>query len=259
VTDRRVDPDPAIAQTDTPGQIAWAHADLLASPAGARDRQLLLGEAVSILGSRQRHSYVRAAKDGYIGFVDGLSIGFPTAPTHLVTAPATHAYTEPSIKSADLMTLSFGARITATAQTEAFVETAHGHIPKAAITEIPVPRIDRITTARLFLGTPYLWGGNTRAGMDCSGLIQAACLAAHIPCPGDSDQQERALGTPVADDTYEAGDVLFWKGHVALVTSNRMMIHANAHHMQVVEEAIAPALIRIKANGGGPLTAHKRL
>lgn len=257
MTDRRVTPDPARVTTDTPGQIAWPHVDLLAHPAGPRDRQLLLGEAVTILGSNQQHSYIRSEKDGYIGYVTGLSITTPQPPSHQVIAAATHSYGDASIRSADLATLSFGAKITASGDSQDFVETSHGHIPKQALAELPTPARDPITTARLFLNTPYLWGGNTRSGIDCSGLIQAALLAANMPCPGDSDQQQQ-LGQTITNGQYQSGDLLFWNGHVALVTSPTKMIHANAHHMQVVEEPITQAIIRI-ARTTGPVTAHKRL
>mmetsp|Transcript_24053 Transcript_24053/g.44270 ORF Transcript_24053/g.44270 Transcript_24053/m.44270 type:complete len:258 (-) Transcript_24053:452-1225(-) len=257
MTDPRVTPDPAIATTSTARQIAWPHADLLRRPNGPRDRQLLLGDAVTILGTQGDASYVRADKDGYVGFVDTQCLTKPRTATHQVIAAATHAYSDASFKSPDLMTVSFGAKLVATGESHGFIETAQGHVPKQALSERPAPGQNPITTARLFLNTPYLWGGNTRAGIDCSGLIQAALHAAKIPCPGDSDQQQH-LGQTIKGGQYKAGDLLFWQGHVALVTSSTTMIHANAHHMQVVEEPIAKAITRI-AQTTGPVTSHKRL
>ena len=113
----------------------------------------------------------------------------------------------------------------------------------------------------MFLGTPYLWGGNSRLGIDCSGLVQASLLACGIPCPGDSGPQERALGNyaPPNGSAYLRGDLLFWKGHVALVRDSETLIHANVFHMAVAVEPLQPAIDRILTQGDGPVTAHKRL
>ena len=259
MTDGRSTPDPALVDGHQPAQIAWHHVDLLRQPNGARERQLLAGAAVTVLGALEGHSYIQADHDGYIGFVPTASLMARSAATHVVSTPGAHVYAEASIKSSETGALSFGATLTALADTADFIQTHLGHVPKAQLATLPTKARNPIDTARVFLGTPYLWGGNTRAGIDCSGLVQAALLHAGHPCPGDSDQQESMLGTPVDDGAYQPGDLLFWKGHVALVTSATHMIHANAFHMSTVEEPIVPALARIETGGGGTLTSHKRL
>ena len=260
MSDPRLTPNPDYLGVDRPGRIIWPHVDLCRTPSGARDRQLLAGAAVTVMGEDDTHAYVRATLDGYIGFVPGRSVGGPLTTTHFVSRPATHAYRQASIKAPETASLSFGVQLAARRESEDFVETELGHVPKAALSALPMSKCNAIDTARLFLGTPYLWGGNTRAGIDCSGLIQIALTSAGYPCPGDSDMQEAETGHALPNGSdYVPGDLLFWKGHVALVTSPTAMIHANAHHMSVAEEDIAPALARIAATTTGGVTSHKRL
>ncbi|MEP1585403.1 MAG: NlpC/P60 family protein [Tateyamaria sp.] len=260
MSDPRCDPNPDYLGVDRPGRIIWPHVDLCRTPSGARDRQLLAGADVTVLGENDTHAYVKAAQDSYIGFVPTRSVGGPSTPTHSVSVPGAHAYRRASIKTPETAAFSFGALLTARSESQDFIETEFGHIPKAQLTSGPIPTSDAIATARLFLGTPYLWGGNTRTGLDCSGLVQIALITAGHACPGDSDMQERETGAHLpAGSDHEPGDLLFWKGHVALVTSPTTMIHANAFHMRVVEEPIIPACARIAQNGGGDVTSHKRL
>ncbi len=258
MSDPRQTPDPARVTGKTAAQVMVPVTDLCRQPDGARDRQLLYGDSVTILGSDRGWAYVQSEKDGYCGHVKSSMLGTAVTATHKVIAPATHAYQRADIKSPDQLSLSFGSKLAVTARSGSFTQTAAGFIPAAHIAPIGEHATDPAKIAHLFIGTPYLWGGNSRLGIDCSGLVQAALLACGIPCPGDSDQQQN-LGAPARSGDFQRNDLLFWKGHVALVTGPDNMIHANAHAMAVTTENIAAALARIAAAGDGKLTAHLRL
>lgn len=235
--------------------------DLLAAPGGARDRQLVLGEAVEVLEIRDGHAFARVRRDGYVGYLPAAALATDVPePTHIVAVPASHAYSAPDLKSPEICGLSFGTRLRVVSASGAFFETAQGwFLPKPHLRPANAPFADPVTVAQMFFGVPYLWGGNSIWGMDCSALVQMAFLACHRPCPGDSDQQARAFGTALPEGTPPVrGDLLFWKGHVALVVDPQVMIHANAHTMSVAYERIAEAIARIDAQGEGPVTAHKR-
>jgi cell wall-associated NlpC family hydrolase len=236
--------------------VAAPVADLLAAPEGARDRQLLLGEALTVYERRGGWAFVQTAKDGYTGYLAEAALGPPGRPTHRVAARATHLYPAPDMKTRERMSLSHGAQLTVTGEAGRFAETPLGFVPRAHLAPLERAEADPVAVAERFLGAPYLWGGNSAFGIDCSGLVQAALAACGIPCPGDTDMQE-SLGA-AAQGPPRRGDLLFWKGHVALVRDAETLIHANAHHMAVTVEEIAAVTDRIAAAGEGPVTAHRR-
>ncbi len=161
------------------------------------------------------------------------------------------------MKTRELASYGFGTELTVVDERHKFFETDAGFVPKPHLRPLDRPFSDPVTVAQLFFGTPYLWGGNSVFGLDCSGLTQIACLACGIPCPGDSDMQEAELGQPTEDLRH--GDLIFWKGHVAWVVDEQTILHANAHHMAVAYEPLGPAIARIEAQGDGKVTARKRL
>ncbi|NOD64937.1 MULTISPECIES: C40 family peptidase [unclassified Ruegeria] len=234
--------------------------DLLRDPKGPRDRQVLFGDTVQVADEKDGWSRVIADKDGYTGWLQTDQLTHDIPATHWIKAPATHAYESADFKSRDLESLSFGSKVHVLAETDRYLETELGFVPKGHTAPISETQQDPVAVAELFLGTPYLWGGNSRFGIDCSGLVQAALLACGVPCPGDSGDQETALGTTLAEGSAaQRGDLLFWKGHVAWVSGDNMILHANASHMAVVFEPMDQAIERIQAQGNGPVTAHKRL
>jgi cell wall-associated NlpC family hydrolase len=233
--------------------------DLRPAPDAMRVRQLLLGAQVKVFEERGGWAFVQAV-DGYVGYVPLSALGNASDPTHFVATPATHAYAQESMKSADLMYLSFGSRLRVVDERKSFFETEQGYIPKKHLRPLAQPFTDPATVAQMHFGVPYLWGGNSIGGLDCSGLIAASLMACRISCPADSDLQCGGLGAHLADDApLQRGDLMFWKGHVGMMVDAETMIHANAHHMSTAYEPITNAILRIKAQGDGDVIARKRL
>jgi cell wall-associated NlpC family hydrolase len=152
-----------------------------------------------------------------------------------------------------------GAQLTIARQDERFAVTVSGwHVPAVCLAPIKARSSDFVAVAEQFLGVPYLWGGKTSLGLDCSGLVQVSLQAAGIACPRDSDLQELALGKLSSLASLRRGDLLFWKGHVAIARDPETLIHANAYHMMVAIEPPMDAIARINAMGS-EITAVKRV
>ncbi|MGB5864509.1 MAG: NlpC/P60 family protein [Sulfitobacter sp.] len=255
----RLTPDPEHMGLNEPAQIGRGVVNLLRKPNGARDRQLLMGADVTVMSRHEGWAYVQAAADGYCGFVGVKTLSAPEVLTHKVVAAATHGYQNANMKSIDRCAISQGSLLAMQEDADDFIKTVHGFVPKQHIAPIDDFATDPAEVAALYLDTPYLWGGNSRWGIDCSGLVQVACAACDIPCGGDSDMQADGLGALLEDGTPpERNDLLFWKGHVAMVWDAETLIHANAHAMSTVFEPIKEAITRI-AQTDGPVTAHRRL
>ena len=226
-----------------------------------RERQLLFGDAFTVLEDRDGFAFGQSGKDGYCGYVRSADLQDAQPATHIVGARSTHAYPEPNIKLPEVMALSFGSKLAVEDEDGRFVRTREGHyLPRVHVRALDRHFDDPVAVAEMFLGTPYLWAGNTCAGIDCSGLVQAALLACGIACPGDSDLQEQALGQPLSDTaSTRRGDMFFWKGHVAMAVDDDRLIHANGHTMSVAYEPIKAAIARIAAAGEGQVTSRRRI
>ncbi len=225
-------------------RVAVPVADLCATPGGARDRQMLTGTRLCVLTECNGYAFGFDGDEGYCGWIDETALGNDGPVSHWVAAPATHLYPAPDIKTRETAALSMGARLLVTGEVGRFAVTPQGHVPARHLRKLGDWRDDPVAVARDFLGTPYLWGGNTRDGIDCSGLVQAVWRALGRDCPGDSDLQSLMAGAEVVPGSEEAGDLVFWAGHVGLVSAPGRLIHANAHHMAVTEEDLAAVLAR---------------
>lgn len=234
-------------------------ADLLRSPGGSRERQLTLAADFCVLDRDQGHAFGFAQTDGYCGWLAEGDLGPVGVMTHWVATPGTHLYAGPKVQHPTRAALPMGARLQVVGQVAGWCETPLGHVPACHLLPIDRHHHDPVTVAEGFLHTPYLWGGNSRAGIDCSGLAQAAHLACGVAFPADSDLQE-AVGRDMPEgQTLQRGDLLFWRGHIALVVDQARLIHANGHTMSVAYEGISDCIQRIAAQGGGPVTHRRRL
>lgn len=232
--------------------------DLFAQPKGARDKQMLLGQGFTVLERHAGWAFGFDTFDGYVGYLPEDAIAAAGTPTHRVMVRQSHIYPKPDFKSREISSLSFFSELEVVGEVGRFVELAGGgFVPLQHVQPLSWVSGDAVSVAELFLGTPYLWGGNCGSGIDCSGLVQMALWAAGQACPRDSDMQE-ALGETV-EGLLRRGDLLFWKGHVAMVVDANRIIHANAYHMAVAYEGIDEAIARIEDQGDGPVIARRRL
>ncbi|MCF8476121.1 MAG: C40 family peptidase [Pseudolabrys sp.] len=225
------------------------------------DTQALKGERVTVYEvSEEGWAWGQLESDGYVGYLSANALGAPgPAPTHRVIVPRTFGFPGPDIKLPPMIALPMGAKIAVTKQNQQFALNEYGwQFPLAHVAPLTAKQPDFVAVAETLLNAPYLWGGKSSLGIDCSGLVQIALQAAGVPCPRDTYMQETALGRPVALDALTRGDLVFWKGHVAIARDAETLIHANAHHMMVAIEPALDAMSRIK-QAGHDITAIKRL
>jgi cell wall-associated NlpC family hydrolase len=245
-----------------PLQCALPAAAIRRGPDAASEQmdQLLFGELFDAIEEDGAFLWGQARRDGYVGFVEAAALAPAGAPaTHRVSAIRTYAFAEPSIKTRAAGPYSLNALVTVEAQEGRLARAAGaGWMALEHLSPIGEFAADPAAVAERYLGAPYLWGGRESLGLDCSGLVQQALLACGRACPRDADMQQ-TLGRAITRAEFGRGDLVFWKGHVALGLDARRIIHANAHHMAVEIEPLDGAVERIRAAGSGEPAAFRRL
>ncbi|HEY5379237.1 MAG TPA: NlpC/P60 family protein [Pseudolabrys sp.] len=264
-----------IAAKHLEGQVEAAHfvegtiaeviepiADVRRDPAheAPLDTQALKGERVTVYEtSEEGWAWGQLESDHYVGYLSANALGPPgPLPTHRVIAPRTFGFPVADIKLPPMIALPMGAKIEIVKETERFALNSYGwHFPLSHVAPLAKRQPDFVAVAESLMNAPYLWGGKSSLGIDCSGLVQIALHLAGVACPRDTYMQER-IGQPVALKDVRRGDLVFWKGHVAIAQDAKIIIHANAHHMMVASEPLSEAVTRIK-RAGSDITSVKRL
>ncbi len=217
--------------------------------------QLLFGETVRVFDEHEGWAWVQGDADGYVGYVPAAAIGSEiVTSTHRIASLSAPALARPELKSPPLVDLPMGARLAVEREENGFGALAIGaFVPMQHLVPVDARAADFVVIAEQFLGAPYLWGGRSRAGIDCSGLVQVAMQTMGFAAPRDTDMQQAEIGAAieVGDDlgALRRGDLVFWRGHVGIMSDASSLLHANAHHMRVVAEPLAEAVERIKASG----------
>ena len=237
----------------TPARLSASVASLRPRPdeTAGIDTQVLFGEGLRVLDRADGWAWVKSDFDGYVGYLPETALDATVTPaTHIVAVPRTFAYTGPDLRTPTAFALSIGSRLTVVGESETrgtryfTLEGGQSVIAGHCLQVGKVAGDDYVAIAGRFLEAPYLWGGRSGFGLDCSALVQLSMMMAGKSAPRDSDMQAAGLGTPIEREELRRGDLVFWKGHVAIMEDEAGIIHANGHTMSVAREPLAAAIER---------------
>ncbi|MBZ9705796.1 NlpC/P60 family protein [Mesorhizobium sp. ESP7-2] len=247
-----------------PARISVPVADIRKAPTldSGINTQALFGDDVLVFEDREGWAWIQTERDGYVGYVADVMLGRRDhASTHIVSVPRTFLYPGPDLRFPIAGQLSMGSTTTVTGAAETR-GTHYALLPSGEAMIAghlrPIGEVagDYVSVAETFLGTPYLWGGVSGFGIDCSGLVQLAMRMAGREVLRDTDMQAASIGEPLQPGPdfsgLRRGDLVFWKGHVAIMTDAETMIHANGHTMLVSREGLKEAIARIGYLYGAP-------
>lgn len=250
-----------------PAQVIAGTAPLRAAsePGTQLSSELVFGETVTVFEDTGGVAWVRNQTDGYVGYTDSAALSDTVhAPTHHVAAIRTCVYGDPHVRSPGTMTLPICAPVTVTRTKGRYAELATGGwIPAQHLAELGDTESDFVAVAERFMGAPYVWGGRSERGLDCSALVQLALMRCGVDAPRDSDMQEAGLGSPVSydgnEDVLQRGDLVFWKGHVGIWVAADRFLHANAMDMCVSAAPFQDIVRYIQENENQPVSSVRRV
>ncbi|MEM9043853.1 MAG: C40 family peptidase [Pseudomonadota bacterium] len=244
-----------------PMQVIAASTPLRPKPdlQAALDTELILGEPFAVYERQNGWVWGQSGLDDYVGYLPEDSVGSGVSPTHRVKTLATQCYTRPSLKLPPIRTLPHGARLAIDETEDGYGRSASGWVPLDHLQSLANPEKDWVGVAERFFGVPYVWGGRSASGLDCSALVQLARQAAGYECPRDSDMQLDMGQTVEPMAPLQRGDLIFWKGHVGIMLDPDQMIHATAYTMQVRIEPLTTAAHRIEVKEFGKIVRRARL
>lgn len=252
----------------TPAAVSVPVADLRPRPESGSgiDTQLLMGETVHVFERRDGWAFVQAQGDGYVGYLPEIHLGASAAePTHIIIQPRTFVYPGAELRRPPRHALSMGSRIRVVGDAETrgtgylLLEDGDAVIAAHCLPLGEWPASDPVAVAIRFLETPYLWGGRSGFGIDCSGLVQLSHQMTGRSAPRDSDMQRDGYGEPVDLAEIRRGDLVFWKGHVGLMEDGETLLHASGHTMSVTRENLQAAITRIGYLYGPPTLCRRPL
>lgn len=235
-----------------PARIAVPVAQLRPVPDLSRgiDTELLLGETVRVFDRADGFAWVQADQDGYVGYLPEAMLGAPEEPTHRIVVPRTFLYPEAELRKPPAAALSIGSRVTVVGEAETrgtryfLLSTGGAVIARHCLPVLETMGNDYVAVAEKFIETPYLWGGRSGFGLDCSALVQLSRMMVGKSAPRDSDMQA-SFGSAITREELRRGDLVFWKGHVGIMENEETLLHANGHTMSVAREDFEAAVKRI--------------
>ena len=240
--------------------------------------EILFGEHFTIYELNKSWVWGQAPLDGYVGYLPASAISpRGESATHRVSVPLTHVYPAPDIKAPPVLSLPMTARlsVTGSAPENGLIEirgsgggtsAGAGWVWAQHLAAMDRPVENFVNTALGFMGAPYLWGGKTIAGIDCSGLVQLALAMMNIAVPRDSDMQAGAIGERIEGGEtlqdgaeLQRGDVVFFPDHVGIMLDTKRLLHANATHMMVTANPLTDVVAGIAEQHDQPISEVRRI